>query len=128
MPKHVYDEHYGALSILPFPFCWISLLMMPCLICVKSRTTLQKINAVCCYLAYTPIFLCVLAVFIAVNFILLPLAYLKTLLHKLILVRRVTSRSNCGNLGIYMIFGVPFLLCAQLNDIYRFLVHTFDTK
>ena len=40
------------------------------------------------YICYTPVFLVVLAIFIAVNIVLIPFAYLKTVAHKIALLRR----------------------------------------
>ena len=40
MPKLAYDKHYGALSIFPFPFAWLSFLSMPFLILIKHKQTL----------------------------------------------------------------------------------------
>ena len=44
MPKHGYDKHYGALTMFPFFFSWLSFLVMPLLIFVKDLETLKKIN------------------------------------------------------------------------------------
>jgi len=91
MPKHIYDEHYGVLSILPFVFSWISLLVMPLLLFVKDKTTLKYINEVCYLLLYGPLSLCLLAVFMTVNMVLLPFAYMKTVVYKALLVVRYKS-------------------------------------
>ena len=79
-------------------------------------------------MVYGPFSLLFLAVFMAVNLILLPFAYLKTALHKFLLAIRFNSSSYLKNLGIYIVMGIPFLLCAQFSDVYRFMVHTYDTK
>jgi len=128
MPKHEYSKHYGVLSIFPFIYSWISLLIMPLLLCVKNKTTLKYINEVCYLLVYGPLSLCLLAVFIAVNMVLLPFAYLKAVIYKALLVIRHKSCSNFGQLCIYIVMGVPFLLCAQVTDVYRFLIHTYNSK
>jgi len=128
MPKHAYDEHYGALSIFPFNFSWISLLVMPFLLYIKDKETLKYINGVCYYLVYSPLSLLILAIFVVVNLILLPFAYLKTVLHKTLLATRYNSSSYLKHLFIYIVMGIPFLLCAQFSDAYRFMVHTYDTK
>jgi len=122
------DEHYGALSIFPFIFSWLSLLVMPIMLWVKDKNSLKKINTVCYYIVYAPFSLCFLAVFCAVNLALLPLAYLKTVLHKILLLKYYKSRTYCKRLGTYVVLGVPFLLCAQVTDVYRFLAHSYDRK
>ena len=40
MPKIEYDDHYGVLSIFPFIFSWLSLLVMPFLVLIKDRKSL----------------------------------------------------------------------------------------
>ena len=122
------DEHYGALSIFPFVFSWVSLLVMPLMLWVKDKKSLKKINSVCYYIVYAPFSLCFLALFSAVNLLLLPFAYLKTVLHKIFLLKHYKSRTYCKRLGIYVVLGIPFLLCAQFTDVYRFLVHSYDSK
>jgi len=112
MPKHIYDEHYGCLSIFPFVFSWISLLAMPLLLLVKNKNTLKFINEVCYLLVYGPLSLCLLVVFMTVNIALLPLAYLKTVFYKAILVVRYKNWNNCGHFCLYIFMGIPFLLCA----------------
>ena len=128
IPKHAYNDYYGALSIFPFIYSWISLLVLPLLLCVKNKTTLKYINEVCYLLVYGPFFLCLLAVFITVNMALLPFAYLKTVIYKALIVTRYKSCSHLGHLCVYIVMGVLFLLCAQVVDVYRFLVHTYNTK
>jgi len=128
MPKHEYSKHYGVLSIFPFIYSWISLLIMPLLLCVKNKTTLKYINEVCYLLVYGPLSLCLLAVFIAVNMALLPFAYLKAVIYKSLFVIRYKSFSYFGQLCMYIVMGIPFLLCAQFTDLYRFSIHTYNTK
>ena len=128
MPKHAYNEHFGALSILPFIYSWVSLLVMPLLICIKNETKLKYINEICCLLVYGPLSLFLFAVFIAVNMALLPFAYLKAVIYKSLLVIRYKTCSYFGQLCMYIVMGVPFLLCAQVTDLYRFSMHTYNTK
>lgn len=86
MPKLQYDSYYGMLNIFPFFFYWLSFLLLPCLLCIKDRRKLLKINQVSYHIVYFPLSLILLAVFVAVNLALLPLAYVKTVAHKAILL------------------------------------------
>lgn len=36
MPKFAYHKHYGTLSMLPFIFSWLSLIMVPIVAMVKD--------------------------------------------------------------------------------------------
>ena len=62
----------------------------------------------------------------AVNAILLPFAYFKTLLHKLLLLIRYKSASHCENLVIFIFLGLPFLVFAQITDAIRFMAHSYE--
>ena len=88
MPKFSYNKYYGSLTMLPFAFSWISILVLPFLYVIKNRGTLFAINRVVFVINYFPIFLLTLVIFMAMNLILLPFAYLKTILHKITLLRR----------------------------------------
>lgn len=128
MPKYMDDERYGALQIFPFVFSWLGLLAMPFLVLVKDEDLLKKINSICCYIVYATLSICFLTVFCAVNLALIPVAYLKTVIHKVFLFMRFRSTRYGKNLGIYIVLGIPFLLCAQITDVYRFLAHSYDSK
>ena len=86
MPKLQYDKHYGIYNIFPFFFSWLSLLMAPCIVFIKDKSYLEKINSVCFHIVYFPLSLVLLALFMAVNAVLLPIAYFKTIIHKIILL------------------------------------------
>ena len=88
MPKFTYNKYYGSLTMLPFALSWISLLVLPFLYVIKNRTTLFMINKVVFVANYFPIFLVTLIIFMAMNLVLLPFAYLKTIFHKITLLRR----------------------------------------
>ena len=66
----------------PFIFSWMGLIVSPILNVVKNRKVLITINKFIFVLNYTPLFLITLVLFVAVNLLLLPFAYLKTIVHK----------------------------------------------
>jgi len=88
MPKYAYDKRYGTLSMLPFVFSWISLCTIPFMKMVKDRKKLEMVTFYVWVVVYLPIALIVLSLFITVNLVLLPFAYLKTLVHKAALMKR----------------------------------------
>ena len=112
MPKLQYDCHYGALIIFPFFFSWLSLLVSPFLILIKDHTILKTINQFCFYFVYFPLSLCVLVIFMTVNAVLIPFAYVKTVIHKALLLGRYRSKSHYQNLAIFICFGILFLTLA----------------
>ena len=127
MPKLQYSSAYGALNIFPFFFAWLSFLAMPFLVCIKNRDTLKTINNALCYIVYFPLSVLVLAVFMAVNALLIPFAYLKTVYHKMLLLKRYRSQSHCKNLLTFTLLGVPFLIIAQFTDAVRFMRHSYSS-
>ena len=128
MPKLKYDKHYGVLNILPFFFGWLSFLIMPFMTCIKDPDTLQMINEVCCQIAYFPILLVLSTIFITVNAVLIPFAYVKTVIHKAMLLSTYKSASQSYNLVIFIILGLPILVFAQFADLVRFMKHSYDGR
>ena len=128
MPKIAYDAHYGTLCMFPFIFTWISLLSVPFLYYIKDRRALKLINNICFNIVYFPFALVLLVIFITVNAVLIPFAYLKTLIHKSSLLSRYKSCNHGLKLLIYIFLGIPFLVLAQFTDAVRFLRHTYSNK
>ena len=81
--------------MVPYPFSWLGLLALPFLLFIEDRETLKTINSVCQNIVFLPISLCLLAIFMVVNLVLLPLAYLKTTVHKFLLLMRFKSTLYC---------------------------------
>ena len=69
-----------------------------------------------------------MAIFMAVNMILLPFAYIKTVAHKIVLLKRFKSSKTCESLFIYILLGIPFLIASQFVDAYYFLAHSYSAK
>ena len=128
MPKYAYHKYYGALSMFPFYFNWLAVLALPFLVIIKDKGTLKQINDWCLNIVYFPVALTVLAVFMIVNLVLLPFAYLMTVVHKAMLLKRYKSSNQCQSLGLFIVLGIPILLIAQFADAYRFLVHSYSTN
>ena len=112
MPKFVYDKHYGVLTMFPFVFSWISLLVLPILSCTSDREVLVTINNFCFKIVYFPVSIILLVIFMTANLILLPFAYIKTIVHKFLLLRRYRGIYQCQALVTFILLGVPILLCA----------------
>ena len=125
MPKYEYHRLYGALAMPSFVLSWLSLLVMPILVCAKSKRTLVLVNQVCFVISYMPIFLVCLVFFMIGNLVMLPFAYLKTIVHKAALMHHYKSINYCRGLLFFIVFGVPLLAATQISDIYHFTRHSF---
>lgn len=79
---------------------------------VKDRKKLEMVTFYVWVLVYFPIALIVLSMFITVNLVLLPFAYLKTLVHKATLLKRYRAKTQCQSFFIFLAFGVPLLFIA----------------
>lgn len=128
IPKLKFDSQYGVLNIFPFFFYWISFLVLPFLLCIKTPRTLKLINQICFHIVYFPLSLVLLAVFMAVNVALLPFAYVKTIVHKALLLKRYKSQRHSRNLLVFVALGIPFLVLAQFTDAVRFMVHSYNSN
>ena len=69
-----------------------------------------------------------LPVFMAVNMLLVPFAFLKTVVHKFRLYRHYRASSTLYSFLLYLLLGIPMLLCSQVMDTYYFILHSFSNK
>lgn len=111
-PKYKYDKHYGILVMLPFILSWIGFLSIPFLMCIKNKKTLRAYNNIFFYLGYSFLTPFLIIIFIVANLALMPLAYIKTAIHKAELLRAYSGKGQFFNLIFYILFGIP-LLCVS---------------
>ena len=84
--KH--DKEYGGLIMASPPLTVFTVPLLPIYLCVRNKKVLQNTTWFYSKIVYTPFALFFLALQIALNCIMMPFAYLKTLLHKIILPPR----------------------------------------
>ena len=128
MPKYTYHRTYGILVMMPFVFSWIGLLAMPVLCCMKNRQKLARINEISFRICFGLLSIVVILTFIAVNIFLVPFAYVKTLVHKIMLYRHYRGSSQLRNVFIFALFGLIFLVGSQFKDLYFFMRHMYKSK
>ena len=79
-----------------------------------------------CKLVYVPVALFMALYFAIVNFLLIPFAYIKTVVHKFKLYKTAGGMPLYrNNLVIYILFGIPLLLISQVTDLYWFFKHSY---
>ena len=120
------DKYYGGLILLPYPFCVITFLLLPIYLLVSDKETLLAFNKGVYRVFYTFFSLLIGAVFLALNLAMMPFAYLKTVLMKLILVKN-GGISICDAV-FYIIIGLPVLLISQVTDLWEFLKTSNDSS
>ena len=87
IPVYEDDSRYGGLIVGTPPFTLLALLMIPVYLLVKDEKTLIKLNDRFTKLLFAPIALLTTTVFMALNLLLLPFAYLAAILKKIKLIR-----------------------------------------
>ena len=114
--------------MFPFTFSFMGFFLLPVFWLVDDDEVLQSINTCCFYVVYSMVLSVTLPIFMAVNLLLAPFAYLKTVVHKFKLHRQYKASSTLSSFLLYIVAGLPLLICSQIMDIYYFLVHTFSEK
>ena len=114
--------------MFPFAFSFLGFFLIPFLLTIEDDEVLQSINTCTFYIVYSMVLMVTMPVFVAVNLLLAPFAYLKTVVHKFKLHRHYKASSTLSSFLLYIVAGLPLLVCSQIMDIYYFTVHTFSDK
>merc|ERR1719464_376692 len=82
IPSYKNNTHYGGLIVAFPPFNLLTMLFLPIMLCYKDKDKLKKFNNRLCRSAYFPICFISAMLFTISNFLMIPLAFVKTLVHK----------------------------------------------
>jgi len=85
-------------------------------------------NKIYLKILYTPLALISVIIFTVGNIICWPLAYFKSLAHKIRIFFKEKDRSNLFEMIIFFIFGIWILLIGQIRDLANFLVHLYEWR
>lgn len=119
------DKYYGGLIFISAPMAPFAFCLLPFYILVKDKARLLRINQRFFKAVYGFFAILFGAVFLAVNLVLMPFAFLKTCVHKISLIRKgMITVLDCL---AYVVLGLPLLLVSQLTDLWAFLKTLFDT-
>jgi hypothetical protein len=64
-------------------------------------------------------------IFAVINLLLGPIAFLKALLHKFLILKRVQSRKAFTDLTYFWLFGPYLLAMGQAFDLVHFTIHMY---
>lgn len=124
-----FDENYGAFLLAMTPMNVVVLPFVPIALFSKPST---KMNTFITILQYSVFIVIIYAVFMIGSVILIPFAYLKTLLIKLqgffkavTLKEKIVEGSIC--LG-YIVTGMPLMFINIFSDFYYFWANNFRTN
>ena len=124
IPVYEYDPRYGALIVTTPPFSFLSIVLVPLFLATKDEKVLTKWNLLHTKVSYSPMALMLTVLFMALNLVLLPFAYLVAIYKKLklILGRKKLSKelrllvkvesSSWADLVMFVILGPLILLFA----------------
>ena len=78
------------------------------------------------YSIYTPFLVIISVIFLALNLIMMPFAFLKTLIHKILIVSR--GETPFYSIFSYLVIGLPLLVLSQFTDLWAFIKSSFFTR
>ena len=81
-----------------------------------------------CRLIYSVELSALVALFVVVNFALLPVAFLKTLAHKLVQLKRHRNMKKVRCTLGWLILGPAYLLISQFVDAYHFICQCYRVE
>jgi len=126
VPCYKYENQYSCLISIPMPLNVVTIFILPVMVLVKDPSARKRINRVILMITYTPIALLSIAVFFTVNVILLPMAFVKALLHKLLIVFRSKKKEHLAELINFTFIGLPVMLSGQAVELKEFVVHLYN--
>ena len=80
------DKYYGGLVLHVPPFSIFSFIMIPFYLCISDKSTLASMNKGFYICSAVTLYIPLSVIFIAINILLMPFAYLMTIIQKLNLV------------------------------------------
>ena len=112
VPCYKYDSVYGCLISLPPPLNILKLIFLPCFMLSGDIESKKKANRLILMVIYFPIGAMATIFFVILNFLYLPLAYSKALLHKSIIVRKTKTSQAIFELLSFSAFGFFIMLAG----------------
>lgn len=107
------------------PLNLIAFLLLPFYHFIEDKKKLRNFNSVVCKIVYLPLAIMITFYFEACSLILTPFAWLKVMVQKCKLAKRIGKGSHYTNAMIYFIVGVPVLVLTSFVDCYWFFKHLY---
>ena len=125
-PSYKLDKCYGGLIAFCYPYSMFGFLTLPFYCCIKDKKRLQRMTKTIYYSIYTPFLIIISVIFLAFNLIMMPFAFLKTLIHKILIVSR--GEIPFYSIFSYLVIGLPLLILSQFTDLWAFIKSSFFTR
>ena len=124
-----YDKNSSALVSTFAPFNIVAFAFMPLILYSKQP---KRINKVLFHIEYIPLLILILVIFIAINLIMIPFAWLKV---SFVNIKYIASRKSeihkCYiilRLIVHIFFGLPIMLLNLCSDCIAFVHHCYQDK
>lgn len=126
LPQYKINLTYGGIISWTLPLNVFSILTIPFYVCMKDRKALRRLTSAIMFLNYMVQLLICSVPFVCLNLLMLPFAYLKTILAKILLNKAGVVKFK--EVLVYALFGVPLLLALQVTDLYDFVTWSLDAR
>lgn len=126
VPCYKYENQYSCLISIPLPLNVLTVFLVPVMVLVKDSVMRKRINKIILMITYTPVALLSILAFTVLNIVLLPLAYAKAMLHKLLIVFRLKKKQHIAELIYFAFIGLPVMISGQAVELKNFVVHLYN--
>ena len=122
IPSYKNNKLYGGLISMTPPFNIIAFFLLPIYHC-KDKNNLEKFNSKVCKVTYFPLAVFFTIVFLCMNLIITPFAWIKVVIHKILLARRLGKKYFYCESALYFFLGLPILIISAIIDCKWFFQH-----
>ena len=128
IPSYKNDTCYGGLIVMTPPISMLAYTLWPMYHFIKDERRLKSFNRKVCTVIYFP-FACLFTLFFWATCILMsPIAWVKVILLKCFLGKRLNQTQYYKEAVVYFFIGLPVLILTAFVDCYWFFVHLFQWK
>ena len=124
IPVYKNDKKWGGFIVATPPLNLFTCLLSPCYCCSKPEN-LEKLNRRVSKAVYFPVAICILILFMVCNFVMMPIAFFKSAIHKCLLYKRTKICSYFNKAFLFAIFGLPMMMFNQVTDVYYFFTSLY---
>ena len=126
LPQLKINKTFGGLIAFVPPFNMIAFMFLPVYVVLRNQPKrLESVSKVLMMVNYVILLMVLSVIYVALNLLMLPLAYIKTVLAKISLRHR--KAVTCSSTLSFLVLGVPILLAIQIADLIDFIRWSTNT-
>lgn len=126
VPSYKYEKQYSSIISMPVPFNVLAIFIVPVMYLVKDNDIRKKLNMFFLKVIYTPVAVLSILAFVSINILLLPIAYIKALTHKMLIVFRQKKKQDFIEFIYFIFFGFPIMIVGNVVELKTFVVHLYS--